>query len=225
MASPTPSRTSARERRAKQFNGYVPASFSEKKESMLSAPPSPPATLVGTSGRYISNDSISSLPAKKGPPKRIPHPRQWKPNLQNLINFSQWRSSTWKPTTVPGIPVTKNMIDVTKKAAAALRQSAAMPGLPGYKNVSNVAKKMIAANRKSAARLTKMAVVSGLPNRPKTKIAGANKGNFPNVEDQNVSSKHLSLSCPQHLVTIEKYLYFFFHIRTSGSKNGLKSNV
>ncbi|KAK4030961.1 hypothetical protein OUZ56_024391 [Daphnia magna] len=75
------------------------------------------------------------------------------------------------------------MIDVTKKAAAALRQSAAMPGLPGYKNVKDDC-----CEQKSAARLTKMAVVSGLPNRPKTKIAGANKGNFPNVEDQNVSN-------------------------------------
>lgn len=75
------------------------------------------------------------------------------------------------------------MIDVAKKSAAALRQSAAVPGLPSPKNVNNVAKKTVSAPRKPAPGSRKMAVVSGLPNQPKTAIAGANKENFPNDED------------------------------------------
>ncbi|KAK4017122.1 hypothetical protein OUZ56_032075 [Daphnia magna] len=129
MASPTPFRTSTRERRVKQLDGYVDASFSETEEPLLYSPPSPPSTLVGISGRSVSNDSLRSPPAKRGPPKRIPHPRPWKPSPQNLNNFSQYRSHTSKPTTVPGIAAQKKIADVTKKSAAMPRQSAIVPGL------------------------------------------------------------------------------------------------
>lgn len=200
MASPTPFRTSTRERRAKQLDGYVDASFSETEEPLLYSPPSPPSTLVGISGRSVSNDSLRSPPAKRGPPKRIPHPRPWKPSPQNLNNFSQYRSHTSKPTTVPGIAAQKKIADVTKKSAAVPRQSAVVPGL----NASNVAKKPVAAPSKSTAAPRKLAVVPGLPNCPKT--TSVNKRNIPSVKNQNISSKNPSLAYPQHLITIKKYL-------------------
>ncbi|KAK4003893.1 hypothetical protein OUZ56_005644 [Daphnia magna] len=185
MASPTPFRTSTRERRAKQLDGYVDASFSETEEPLLYSPPSPPSTLVGISGRSVSNDSLRSPPAKRGPPKCIPHPRPWKPSPQNLNNFSQYRTHTSKPTTVPCIAAQKEIADVTKKSAAVPRQSAVVPGL----NASDVAKKPVAAPSKSTAAPRKLAVVPGLPNCPKT--TSVNKRNIPSVKNQNISKNQV----------------------------------